>query len=449
LLSLHSLNIEIPFLYSFSEQQHSIMRLYLQLALSAFVACCVAQVDVTSDETRRSLRSRELLKARNLDAQGNRFYGPLYGIISKLQGVKTKTKLTADKFLCTNFGIDKCICDEDGLRSAIETNSFKPICVGTSIKVSTEIDVTDTSFAIFCDYSCDAKSCSPACAITGAGSNRIFSGSPSDAEFYSINFSKGSADNGGVASLTGGSTYISGCTLSNNKATENGGAIFASGSSTEVYLDSSEFKSNSAKNGGAVYIAGGATLEMSYPTFSSNTAHYGGALYVTDSTPIDIYGALFKSNTASTDGGAVFVQNSDLTVQYGEFLSNTASGTGGAISVKGSSFNVESTNFFDSSAVNGGALAFENGKSDMRSTVFIKNKASGKGSDIWIVDDASPALTGSDVDCASTDKVTFCGSAGISEFAGGAGNTQLFDNTNCDTEGSVKDPTAAVCAVYN
>ena len=432
------------------------MKFYVLALLSAIVACCVvAQVDVKSDETRHSLRtsSHELLKARNLQdsgVQGDRFVGLFYRLVFAIQGVKTSAQLTRNKFLCKNFGIDKCICDEAGLRSTIESNGFKPMCMGTSIKLSTEIDVTDKSFAIFCDYVCNANSCSPACEITGAGSNRIFSGSPSSAEFYSVNFSKGSADNGGVASLTGGSTYISSSIISNNKATANGGAFFASGDSTTLYLSDTQLKSNSAKNGGAVYIAGGATLETYFPTFSSNTADNGGAVGSAGSatrSTLNMFYALFKSNTASTNGGAVFANDSDLTMDTCQFDSNTASALGGAVSIKGGGLNVENTYFSKNAAASGGALSFENAKSDLRSDVFIGNTASSAGSDIWIVDDASPSLTGSDADCASTAKVTFCGPIGVKEFAGGPGNTQLFDNTNCDTEGTVVDPTADICTL--
>jgi hypothetical protein len=88
--------------------------------------------------------------------------------------------------------------------------------------------------------------------------------------------------------------------------------------------------------------------------------------------------------------------------------------------------------------VNGGALAFEKGKADLTFGRFgISNTASGMGNNIWIADDASPALDGSYVNCDSTKKAIFCNSFEISEFAGGMLGAQLFNNTNCGTEGSI------------
>jgi predicted outer membrane repeat protein len=344
-------------------------------------AACFAQVDVTSEESRPSLRNRELVEARNLKGSGT-------GVI---QAVNART----NKFLCTVFGIDRCICDEGGLRSAIAKNKSKNVCVGSSIELSTEIDISGTSFNIGCDQICTGATCTT-CSIVGAGSNRILSGSPSNANFKNINFSKGSADNGGVASLTGGATGFVLCKLSDNKATANGGAIFVTGSSTTLLLDSVEFKTNSANNGGAVFTADSATL----------------------------------------------------TIIGGTFLSNTATVEGGAVSVTKSNLDLSSTGFYKNTAVNGGALAFKNGKSGLKSSVFSGNTATGKGSDIWISDDEPPSATGSNVNCDAASKVEFCGTAGIAEFANGPLGTQLFDNTDCDTDGVVDPSSAAVCTKY-
>jgi predicted outer membrane repeat protein len=433
---------------------YTIMKFYTFALLLALV-CCVALVDVTSGD--ESLRKRELSVARNTKdrgAQGNTFFASLFLYLSTWINDK-EFRLLTKKQLCTTFGIGNCICTDVGLRIAIKRNQVKNICINTTITVSREIDITGKNFTIGCDYACPEDpdiSCDNNwnCSITGTGSNRLFSGSPVDANFKLIDFSKGSADNGGVASLTGGATFFSICRFSENKATANGGAIFASGSSALlslgfdfcVFFDNKAtanggaifasgsstllsfgcdfFDNKATANGGAIFASGSSTLlSFEYSLLGDNLANNGGAVYIADGATLEDTSATYHRNTASTDGGAVSVKNSEITFSGGSFSHN--------------------------SAVSGGALAFENGKAELGSNVkFQNNTASAMGSDIWIADDASPTLAGSSVICDSTSKVEFCGSSGISEFAGGLDGTQLFDNTNCDTVGSIVDPSSDI-----
>ncbi|WP_297899187.1 transglutaminase domain-containing protein [Methanobrevibacter sp.] len=98
---------------------------------------------------------------------------------------------------------------------------------------------------------------------------------------------------------------ITNCTFVNNFAPD-GGAIYVLAS---VTITGSTFKNNRASNnGGAIFTTGSNSLNISNSKFESNKAKTGGALYIT--VPTRINSSNFKSNVASNNGGGIYSTNS-------------------------------------------------------------------------------------------------------------------------------------------
>lgn len=102
-----------------------------------------------------------------------------------------------DKFRCLYLFMDDfCICREGGLRRAIENNESKSICRDTDITVTRVIDISDKSFAIFCDSVVTKKGgffdviytyYDYGCSITAKGTNgQLFTGKATNSVFKNI-----------------------------------------------------------------------------------------------------------------------------------------------------------------------------------------------------------------------------------------------------------------------
>ena len=95
---------------------------------------------------------------------------------------------------------------------------------------------------------------------------------------------------------------IRNCNFSGNRASEQGGAVYAKYGLTKII--NSSFSDNYCTKGGAIY-AKYASLEITGSRFSENSADYGGALFLrTDNNYIN--NNIFTSNAATQKGGAIY-----------------------------------------------------------------------------------------------------------------------------------------------
>jgi predicted outer membrane repeat protein len=177
----------------------------------------------------------------------------------------------------------------------------------------------------------------------------------------------------------------------NNSAAGDGGAISASGSSTDVMmLSNMEF--NTATNGGAVSVVDGAIVQNSARyLFTGNIAKTsGGAFYIRNTTlRLSI---VSQGNTAGSDGGSIYIKNARLSLEYGLFYVDTVSDT--------------------------------------------------RSNNLWIDDDDDPSDRGSFVSCVGDD-----GALDLGEVATGPGQTQKFRNSNCTQR--TRRPTVALATPVN
>ncbi|WP_333658384.1 transglutaminase domain-containing protein [Methanobrevibacter sp.] len=188
------------------------------------------------------------------------------------------------------------------------------------------------------------------------------------AEITNCTFVNNFAPDGGAIYVLA-SVTITGSTFKNNRASNNGGAIFTTGSNilnifgsffesnrainggalyitVPTRINSSTFKSNLASNiGGVIFASGSNGLNISNSKFESNRAKNGGALYITVTTRIT--SSNFKSNLASSNGGAVYSKNI-LNISKSTISKNSAAYGSGVYS--SSTLRVDSSSLLSNSA---------------------------------------------------------------------------------------------------
>ncbi|MBR4004042.1 MAG: hypothetical protein IKI95_08395 [Clostridia bacterium] len=142
---------------------------------------------------------------------------------------------------------------------------------------------------------------------------------------YKLTLTGNSANNGGglyLASGKGDSTYttiptatIKTLIVSENTATNNGGALYAYTNSV-VVIDSLQATKNSSENyGGFSYISGKANVEIKSATASENSSPKGGFIYITTTgTALTILQGTFTNNTAD-EGKFIYSNSSGVTIK--------------------------------------------------------------------------------------------------------------------------------------
>jgi predicted outer membrane repeat protein len=309
--------------------------------------------------------------------------------------------------LCRLFLPSNCICREGQLVRTIRQNRQAKICYGTTIKISREIGITGKSFTITCVRPTSNNVNRGNCKIIGSGSHRLFRGSPSNATFREIDMENGSASDGGIALLTGGRARFDACTLSHSRATTgNGGAIRISGGTLEI--NGTLGNNSAAGEGGAISASGSSTNVVLYGFVSSivnsmefNNATNGGALSVVDGARVtgNYFPCGFSGNRATINGGAIYIRNTTIDMPMA-MSENTAGSKGDAVYVKNARLSLQWT-----------SLGIP--------TFYTSLKS------IWIDDDDDPSDGGSFVSCILSEPLD------LAEIAGGPNQTQKFQNSNC------------------
>lgn len=178
--------------------------------------------------------------------------------------------------------------------------------------------------------------------IIDAGKSGQIFGNTATAELQTMTLRNGYFTQGGAISNWGNLTLLN-CTLLNNIATTNGGAIGSRDVSitgtgsldSDAYLKviNSTFTNNTASQskgaGGAIDLEYG-TLYLLNSSFTSNYATDAGAVHIANGL-IRAANTKFINNTATNDGGALRILLSTANISGCTFNGNTASGFGGAI----------------------------------------------------------------------------------------------------------------------
>ncbi len=203
-------------------------------------------------------------------------------------------------------------------------------------------------------------------------------------------FSGNTATYGGAIHISEGSADLVDCELTNNQATNYGGAIFIENLGAGSYdVVGTSFAGNTAKWGGAIYLKDTPGdpwkihLDVAGSEFSNNTASSGGggAIYLQESNT-SVVSSVFVDNTARF-GGAIHVDDWDFmtptTVEVigSRFIANEATVSGGGIMIE-EPISVTDTEFVANVATTGGGGAF--GRATYVGVTFANNTApTGRG----------------------------------------------------------------------
>ena len=213
----------------------------------------------------------------------------------------------------------------------------------------------------------------------------------------------------GALSDRGTSNYtITDCSFISNRASNGkGGAI--SKFDTDMTIRRSMFSGNSAsQNGGAIYTSG--TLLAESTNFTNNVAmNHGGAIDAQArdgyTTQIYLINCQIINNAATlASGGALHLNgdNSAIYIDRTQFVGNTAdnSGSGGAIHHEGqyTNISVRASSFYDNSATSCGVLDVDNTNHrsvKFTSSTFSSNRATGnsEGGGVICIRSATISLT--------------------------------------------------------
>ncbi|HBX34908.1 MAG TPA: hypothetical protein DEF63_04055, partial [Cyanobacteria bacterium UBA11440] len=119
---------------------------------------------------------------------------------------------------------------------------------------------------------------------------------------------------GAIYNSSNNSILISNTLFSGNYAEGNGGALYSTGTKSQVFIYNSLFKDNYSKgNGGALYIDKKGHAQIVDTSFINNKADgLGGAIYLNEGASLDIYAdnknILFEGNTAGGESNAIHLE---------------------------------------------------------------------------------------------------------------------------------------------
>ena len=167
-----------------------------------------------------------------------------------------------------------------------------------------------------------------------------------------------------------------------SKNTIQGGAIFISGGSSSVYIDSSNFLINSASgSGGGVYVGGSIVVNSSNFTENSALLGEGGAIYSNGhSANIALINSMFDYNSAPSCG-VLGINERFHIVEFRDcsLTHNAATGveTGGGVScISSASVSIVNSNMSHNSAnMNAGVLYINDGIVQIENSNFANNSA--------------------------------------------------------------------------
>mgnify|MGYP000111972208 CR=1 FL=1 len=200
----------------------------------------------------------------------------------------------------------------------------------------------------------------------------------SSVEINRVHFINGKAQSNqdGGAFLIKGNLKLSNCIVSNNHATDDGGAIAVIDSASIVTLDSCLIDNNSCDDdGGALRVESG-TLNISYCTVSNNFSNsFGGGISNAGNINIS-YSSFYKNRATTTGGGIRNFSSGSITSLNSTFTENSCGYRGGAISSSADlTLNFCTVVNNQSTSIGGGLRAFS-GKLDISNSIIANNSGS-------------------------------------------------------------------------
>ncbi|MGP1428256.1 MAG: right-handed parallel beta-helix repeat-containing protein [Treponema sp.] len=224
--------------------------------------------------------------------------------------------------------------------------------------------------------------------VLGGAADRIFNISESGAELnlQSINLKNGKSSlSGGAISVSGGAklNLSAGVSITNCSAAF-GGAVYASGSGTEVVIDGAHLKADTASDeGSAIHLSDSALAEVKGESIIHGN-HVAGvtspsSVYLKGGARFTLGGKAKISNESGKNGSGVFINGAEFTMSgNAEISGNSTTSSGGGVHIEGTGgkFNMTGGTVSGNTAVSGGGVYIASGcEFNMSGGIVKDNKA--------------------------------------------------------------------------
>ena len=209
---------------------------------------------------------------------------------------------------------------------------------------------------------------------------------------------------GNAAGTNGGAIYSSGRTsgqdvvFANNQATS-GGAIYVSGDYSALNLSNATFRENAATdNGGAIYATGHNTLDivndvtLQGTTFTANTAKSGGAIALGNVSCANLKSCSFEENVATSYAGAIHMTGATLEIDSAEMIGNQASSAGALYLSSASTAIINKLDAQRNTVTNNGGTIYNTASTLTLYNSSVKDGAAKTGSAIYLAADATTSI---------------------------------------------------------
>ncbi len=207
----------------------------------------------------------------------------------------------------------------------------------------------------------------------GGAAHRIFNISESGAELnlQSINLKNGKSSlSGGAISVSDGAklNLSAGVSITDCSAAF-GGAVYASGSGTEVVIDGAHLKADTASDeGSAIHLSDSALAEVKGESIIHGNHVAGGtspsSVYLKGGARFTLGGKAKISNESGKNGSGVFINGAEFTMSgNAEISGNSTTSSGGGVHIEGTGgkFNMTGGTVSGNTAVSGGGVYIASG----------------------------------------------------------------------------------------
>lgn len=263
-----------------------------------------------------------------------------------------------------------------------------------------------------CQYGCGlyAASLSAPLSLTGAtvssnagtyGGGISLNATGQTTTISNTTFSNNTASLHGAAIYSNSPLVISGGSISNNTATQDGGGLHLTTASATASISGASLTGNTGRNGGAIFATGTGALTISDSTIDANTAatQYGAGIYLLNTTGAStITSTSISNNTGPGSGAGIYLNSSaaaslaltDCAVN-GNAVTNTASYDGGGMYMAGTALtvNVAGGTLNGNSSRNGGGIYAASGNLNLDGAAVSSNTATANGGGLYVTGGAT------------------------------------------------------------
>jgi Chlamydia polymorphic membrane protein (Chlamydia_PMP) repeat len=249
---------------------------------------------------------------------------------------------------------------------AIDSNAMpvSPVLTGVTFTGNT---ATGNGGAVYDNNAAGGASISH-CTFTGNSAGRwggaFFEFATGSGGIFDSVLRGNTAQNGGALYLSEDSLYlVSSDTISDNKAADDGGGIYAPAGGDDIAVENGSVSGNKAGElGGGIYSSS-EFWEMTGVTVTDNTAADGGGVYNDQDATLELSGGTFSGNRATADGGGFYNSSTSGRIYA------SVSATGSAIS--------------DNHAADAGGGLYNQGFAGFTGSTIDGNRAPGGGGGIY------------------------------------------------------------------